>query len=84
VNGSFALPQGPGSGISLDDAKIAEREVLTAGTAAGVKAPEQGAFERRATARGGRAVSGQCPRPAGNRGLARVMLTLLMRRNIGL
>jgi hypothetical protein len=31
VNGSFALPQGPGSGISLDDAKIAEREVLTAG-----------------------------------------------------
>jgi hypothetical protein len=28
VNGSFALPQGPGFGISLDDAKIAEREVL--------------------------------------------------------
>jgi L-alanine-DL-glutamate epimerase-like enolase superfamily enzyme len=31
VNGSFALPQGPGFGISLDEGKIDEREVLTAG-----------------------------------------------------
>ena len=31
VNGSFVLPQGPAFGISLDDARIAEREVLTAG-----------------------------------------------------
>jgi L-rhamnonate dehydratase len=30
-NGSFALPQGPGFGISLDEGKIDEREVLTAG-----------------------------------------------------
>jgi L-rhamnonate dehydratase len=29
-NGSFALPQGPGFGISLDEGKIDEREVLTA------------------------------------------------------
>jgi L-rhamnonate dehydratase len=31
VHGSFALPQGPGFGISLDESKIEEQDVLAAG-----------------------------------------------------